>query len=221
MDNSNIWYLEQFDFWKVLKDEDIKFLDERLTKRTIKQDDIIRVEEYNYIYFLKSGIMKLVYLDEDGNERIKSLRKPGTIFGELNITSQTDKNVYAIAKEDAVVCLMTRDEFNYILDKNNALKVEVIKTFSERIHKLEKLVNDLVFKSSEERIIDFLMSFRDEFGESNDKGLMARNFISHDEIAKLTSTSRQFVTKTLNKLKKQGCVTYDNEYFYFHGSLEI
>ena len=220
MENSKIWYLEQFDFWKVLRPGDIEYLDQALTKRKISKDSIITVREYNHIYFLKSGIIKLVFLDKDGNERIKSILGPGTIFGELNITDHFDKNDYAVAKEDCIICLMKRDEFNYILNKNDALKVEIIKDFAERIHKLEKFINDLVFKGSEERIIEFLQGLRDEFGEHREDQIVTKNFLSHDEIAKLTSTSRQFVTKILNKLKKRGCLAYDSKYFYFKDSLD-
>lgn len=220
MDQSKIWYLEQFDFWKILKQDDVEYLDKTLTKRHFKKGQIINVREYSHIYFLKAGIIKLLFLDNDGNERIKSILGPGSIFGEQNLTHHDDMDDYAVAKEDSIICFMNRDEFNYILDKNDALKVEVIKNFAEQIHKLEKSINDLVFKGSEKRIIEFLQSFRDEFGKQDEDKVVAKNFLNHDEIAKLTSTSRQFVTKTLNKLKKRGCLEYDKNNFYFNGVLD-
>jgi len=96
------------------------------------------------------------------------------------------------------------------MEKHKSLKNGVLKVNGLRIKKLERRLHDLLYKDSPTRIKEFIFDYIQEFGEENENGKqIAKNLLSHKEIANLTNTSRQTVSNTLSKMQKDGLIEYD------------
>jgi len=74
---------------------------------------------------------------------------------------------------------------------------------------METRLENLVFKDSRSRIIDFLLELSDKRGERVGYETVVRKFLTHQEIANLTATSRQTVTTVLNDLRSKGLIKFD------------
>jgi CRP-like cAMP-binding protein len=67
----------------------------------------------------------------------------------------------------------------------------------------------LVFKDSRSRIIDFLLELSDQKGERVGFEIVLRKFMTHQELANMTATSRQTVTTVLNDLRSKDIIKFD------------
>ena len=76
---------------------------------------------------------------------------------------------------------------------------------------MEKRLESLVFKDSRSRIIEYLVDLNNEKGQRVGYEWVVRNFITHQEIANLTATSRQTVTTVLNELKTKNILTFNRK----------
>ena len=76
---------------------------------------------------------------------------------------------------------------------------------------MEKRLESLVFKDSRSRIVEFLVDLNSEKGERVGYEWVVRGFITHQEIANLTATSRQTVTTVLNELKTKNIITFNRK----------
>ncbi|MEM6724145.1 MAG: helix-turn-helix domain-containing protein, partial [Bacteroidota bacterium] len=65
------------------------------------------------------------------------------------------------------------------------------------------------FKDSRARIVEFLKELADERGQSVGFETVVRGFMTHQEIANLTATSRQTVTTVLNDLRNKNLITFN------------
>ena len=67
----------------------------------------------------------------------------------------------------------------------------------------------LIFKDAKSRIVDFIKRIADERGVPVGKETLIKTSLTHQDIAKLTATSRQTVTTTLNELKENNLIYFD------------
>ena len=97
------------------------------------------------------------------------------------------------------------------MDEHKSLKNGVLKIYGIRIKKLERRLHDLLYKDSATRILEFIIDYVHDFGQNVDDRIVAKNLLSHNDIANLTNTSRQTVSNTLSVLRKKGLLNYDSE----------
>jgi CRP/FNR family transcriptional regulator len=161
------------------------------------------------IYFLKKGSIKIVRLCDNGEEIIKDVINEGDIFGLLGLLYGENRNDYAVAMEDAVVCIIDAITLKKMMTENQKLNNYIFKLAGLRIQKLERKLESLIHKDAETRIADFIRDYILGFGKETDAFFVAKHLLSDSEIGKLTSTSRQTVNKTLNRLKRNGIIDFD------------
>jgi len=162
----------------------------------------------NSVFFLKRGSVKIVNAT---NDTVKYIVKRGNVFGELALF---DKEVaaeeVAYAMEDCVICYIESEQMEALMEKHKSLKNGILKVYGLRIKKLERRLHDLLYKDSPTRIKEFILDYLDEFGETNKTGhRVAKNLLSHKEIANLTNTSRQTVSNVLSAMRKKGLIDYN------------
>jgi len=76
---------------------------------------------------------------------------------------------------------------------------------------MESRLESLVFKDSRSRIVEFLTNLVAKKGQRVGYEWVIRNFITHQEIANLTATSRQTVTTVLNDLRTKNLLTFNRK----------
>ncbi len=168
------------------------------------------------IFFLKKGTVKIV---NTTNDTVKYIVKRGNLFGELALYDKeaSDEEV-AYALEDCIICYIESDMMEQLMEKHKSLKNGVLKLYGLRIKKLERRLHDLLYKDSSTRIKEFVEDYIEQFGEKNGEGrLIAKNLLTHKEIANLTNTSRQTVSNVLSRMRKEKSVEYD-VHFISNGS---
>ncbi|MGW9686470.1 Crp/Fnr family transcriptional regulator [Flagellimonas sp. 2504JD1-5] len=203
------WFLEGFSLFKKLGMPTMMKMCELLEMEHVDKGKIIAIgnRDKKSIFFLKSGAVKIV---NSTNNTAKYIVKKGNIFGELSLYDQETANEeQAVTLEDSVICYIESDMMEALMEKHKSLKNGVFKVYGLRIKKLERRLEDLLYKDSKTRIKDFIYSYIKEFGEDKQDRVEAKNLLSHKDIANLTNTSRQTVNNVLSNLRKDGHIDYD------------
>ena len=168
-------------------------------------------EHENSVFFLKKGSVKII---NTSNNTVKYIVKRGNIFGELALydkNAATEEVAYTL--EDCTICYIESEQMEKLMERHKSLKNGVLKIYGLRIKKLERRLNDLLYKDSSTRIKEFIIDYLEEFGETNESGRsIAKNLLSHKEIANLTNTSRQTVSNVLSTMRKEGIISYNDQF---------
>ena len=204
------WFLEGFNLFKKLGMISMMNICEILEMEAIDKNSIIELKKGHEksIFFLKKGTVKIV---NTTNDTVKYIVKRGNLFGELALYDKeaSDEEV-AYALEDCIICYIESDMMEQLMEKHKSLKNGVLKLYGLRIKKLERRLHDLLYKDSSTRIKEFVEDYIEQFGEKNGEGrLIAKNLLTHKEIANLTNTSRQTVSNVLSRMRKEKSVEYD------------
>lgn len=163
------------------------------------------------VYFLKQGKVKLSRYADDGREIIIALLGPGEIFGELGISGQQRRDETAEALEESIVCMLSVQEMERMLENNPQLNLRITKLIGLRLQKVESRLASLIFKSSEQRIYSFIYDSATAHGKETADGLEVVLRLTHEDIAKLTATARPTVSAVFSDLEKRNIIEYNRK----------
>ena len=216
------WYLAEFTLSQKLSKSQLDHICGHLVITHFRKGEQIQLNsgDRDNVYFLKRGAVKIVTDYDSGEEGIKHLVKQGDIFGLLNVIESETANDSAVAIIDSTICMISSSTLRQMMKGNTNLNNHLFKLAGLRIQKLERRLEDLIYKDAETRIREFITGYIKDFGERSGEKLVAKNMLSNRDIGKLTCTSRQTVNKVLNKLKLEGYLHFDkNEMLMEHKNL--
>ncbi|MFM2387811.1 MAG: hypothetical protein RL660_2568 [Bacteroidota bacterium] len=159
-----------------------------------------------HLYFLKSGYIKIGFIEESGKEIIKEVLGPGEIFGQYTLEVGNDVGEFARAyKGPASLCAFTINDFEQLLDRRPQLALRYSKTIGQKSKLFETRIGTLLSKDVKARLAQFLL---DNFGHA-EQGTTVENVLTHEDIASLIGSSRQTVTSMINGFAKFGLIKHD------------
>lgn len=207
------WYLENFSLFEKVSMAKLKQIESLTCMTRYKKNEPIYTPEQmeNNIFFLKKGKVKISTYTNDGEEFIKTVLRPGEIFGRLPFSPGSETTDFAYSLGDCIVCYMPAAEFENMVKNDIELNAEVMKFVGYRLKKLERRVENLSFKDSKTRLIELLIDFAEDMGKKVGTEYFIEQNLSHREIASLTATSRQTTTKALNQLREKGLIDFNRK----------
>ncbi len=208
---SKLWYFENFNLLESLTMKEMEELGKMTSMKNSSKGQVIYFSEdvSNRIYFLKAGKVKISRYSQDGKEVIINILGPGEIFGELALMDQGNRNEIAEVTEEAVICGVDINDLEQMLAMNPKFNLRITKFIGLKLKRIQNRLTSLIFKSSEERIRGFIKEISEEHGKIIGDEISVKLNLTHEDIAKLTATSRQTVTNVFSELEKHGVIFYD------------
>ncbi len=210
--NQALWYLENIDVTGIFcpKKLGMGALDQHPHRHFKKGEYIYLPDEHaDKIFFLIEGRVKIGTYGDSGKEITKAILNKGEVFGELSLIGEDKRRDFAYAMEDATACVLGVDDMKSLMRDHNGLSLFLMKIMGSRMLEMEQRLESLIFKDSRTRIIEFLYNLAKEKGQRVGYEQLVRKFMTHQEIANLTATSRQTVTTVLNDLRNKNILTFN------------
>jgi CRP/FNR family cyclic AMP-dependent transcriptional regulator len=213
---SKLWYLENFGMLKAHSKVEKEKLDNMAVMRNAPKKQVLYfpADSSNSIYMLKAGKVKISRISPEGRELILTILGPGEIFGELGITGQQEREEIAEVTDDAVICVVNIEDLQHMMKDNPKFNTEILKFIGFRLKRVQSRLESLIFKNAEQRICSLIKELAEDHGRpiAGDENYREIKLgLTHEDIAKLTATSRQTVTTQLNELEKSGILKYDRK----------
>ena len=211
--NHDIWFLENIDLTGIFCPKKLGASMDTHEYKEFRRGEYIYMSHdiADRIFFLTEGRVKIGSYSDSGKEITKAILSKGEVFGELAIVKSGKRGDFALAMEDTKCCVITKEELKELLREHNAFSLFLMKVLGSRALEMENRLESLVFKDSRKRIIEFLLEMQEKSGERVGYEYVIRKFITHQEIANLTATSRQTVTTVLNDLRSSDIIKFDRK----------
>lgn len=213
MSETEIWFLENIDAQGIFCPKKLGTDDGSHSYTSFKKGEFIFQpnEAANNIYFINTGRVKIGADGSDEKSVTKAILGPGEIFGEKVLAGETERHDFAQALEATELCIMPKTEMTNLFKDHNPLVAFMMRLIGNRAMEMEKRLESLVFKDSRSRIVEYLVDLNEKKGQRVGYEWVVRKFITHQEIANLTATSRQTVTTVLNELKNKNLLTFNRK----------
>ena len=213
-DELKYWYLRDHKLFKTLNFDQIKQLCIIGGFKNAKKGEIIYFSDSDVprIFLLKRGSIKIVSLDEEGNETIKDIIQKGDMFGEISLESDIQVNEYAKVLSDEVsICSFLLSDFEDLMLRNPQLALGYTKFVGLKMKRLSNNYTNLVSKDAKTRLLTFLKEWIEKEGVFDHDRVTLKNYLTQNDIAQIICTSRQTATTLLNEFVNSGLIEYNRK----------
>ncbi len=205
------WYLRDHKLFRTLSYSQIKQLCIIVGFKKAKKGDVIYFSSSDVprVFLLKKGNIKIVSIDDDGNETIKDIIQKGDLFGELELENDRNSNEYAKALTDEVaICSFLLSDFENLLLRNPNLALSYTKFVGLKMKRLKNNYANLVSKDAKTRLLSFLKDWAERDGNRDGNRITIENYLTQNDIAQIICTSRQTAVALLSELEVNGLMHY-------------
>ncbi len=213
MSDKSFWFLENKDLNDLFSQTKMSGGTQINNVVNFKKGDYVYMPEdsSDKIFFIISGKIKIGSYRENDKEVAHTILQKGDVFGELAMIGETSRKDFAQAIEDSEIIPIKLEEVKKQMKNHSGLSILIMKMMGARVHEMEQRLESLVFKDSRTRIIEFIILSLEKSGQRMGYEWVLRNFITHQDIANITATSRQTVTMVLNELKNENIIHFDRK----------
>ena len=213
-DELKYWYLRDHKLFKSLNASEIKQLCIISGFKKGNKGEIIHFSSSDLprIFLLKQGNIKIVSIDDDGNEIIKDIINTGDMFGELTLVNDPNSNEYAkVLSEDVSMCSFLMSDFENLLLKNPSLSISYTKLVGLKMKRIKNSYSNLISKDAKTRLNEFLKDWAEKEGKIEGGIVKIKNYLTQNDIAQIICTSRQTTTTLINEMEINGLLIYNRK----------
>lgn len=157
-------------------------------------------DECGAVAFVLKGTIRVSKIGENGREvnlyRVKS--GDSCILTISSVLSEIDYPATATVEEDVDVILLPAKTFKESVTQNYNLQEYIYKLLAERFLAVMTLIDEIVFKKMDERVVQLLLERLHEDGDTLS--------MTHDEMAVELGTAREVVSRVLKGVEKEGLI---------------
>ena len=202
------WFIRQNTLFADLPDREVEVLEQ--VSETVEVRRRSTVWEPGaaaaMVYVVRSGIIKVSKVSDEGRELTLHFFTRDHLFGELAIISDTPHDTVAEAFEDCNLLAISKDDFTRVMMRCPQLAMRMIRLVGERRRSLEDRVENLLFKSAHARLAGLFLELSQSFGVRDSRGVIVNLKLTHKEIASLIGATRETVSFAILDLRKDGLI---------------
>lgn len=208
--NLKYWYLHDHKLFRNLSYSEIDSLCILKRFKKSKKNEIIDLpfNEKERIYFLKQGTIKLIKMNDEGNETLLDILQKGDLFGDLNFEKPTkNEEFFKVVSEEAIICTFYRDKLEEVINKKPDFAFNYIKFIGFNFKKIQNGYRNILFKDAKTRLM-LLLNTIIEKEDAQSSFFVLPNYLTQNDIAQLICTTRQTIISLFKELEKDGILSY-------------
>lgn len=212
-------FLKQFTIFKNLSPSEMEPIIDIANSKKYKPGKIVFMqhEPITDVFFIQSGKVKIYKTDYDGREQLFRVLQQDDMFPHQGFFRKGNYPAHAEIMEEAVLVNIPILSFENFLLTNPEICIKMFEVLGGIIVELQNRLEEKILYSVYDQIVLLLLRLARDNGE-----LMADNIyrltisLTNGELANMIGSSRETVSRTLTKLKKQELISQD-----IHGFLMI
>lgn len=181
-------------------------------KSFAKKNIIFHEGDYgDTLYIIKGGRIKIAKVTMDGREKTLTILQPGDFFGEMALFDDLPRSATAEAIDPEVRLLaISKADFERVITENPQIALRIMRDLTRRIRQVNQQVEDLAFKDVHGRVASTLYNLMQTEGAKTGKTGVSLK-MTHQDLANMVGSSRETVTRALNRLQDQGVIAISHQ----------
>jgi len=201
-------FLRRVPLFEGLTDEDLEAIAKVTVSRSYDKDQIIILaeEEGEALFIIDSGQVKVSIVSEDGREVILSLLGDGAVFGELSLLDGKPRSANVVATENSALYMVRRADFLQLIYKVPKISIALLAELAARLRRTDRKIEGLALLDVTSRISETLLQLATDQGEQREEGILLPARPTHQQLANMSGTTRETVSRVLKRLESQGYI---------------
>ncbi len=208
---NKLWYLKHIRLFDGISPSEMQEMEKitRMEEVKKRQPFYLPGDPSSSVYLLKRGRVKLANTAASGKEVTFDILEPGEVFGELEVLEGLPRETAAEALDDAMICVIRREDFDRYLAMHPNITVKLTKLIGLRLRRIQSRIEDLVFRDVPARLAHLLVELSKSDSAQEPRGIRIKAKLTHQEMANLIGCSRETVSATLGQFRDEGLVQLD------------
>lgn len=171
--------------------------------RLFKKNQVVHYEgdSATGVYLVLSGKIKTIKMAEDGRELMTGIYLAEDFLGINIILSNKPHDDTATAIEDSYLCFFPKMQFDELLQLYPDVAAKFLRILSNEIRNKDAYLLQLAYHSVRKRIAEAILRLLKK--ENEETGSIS---ISRDDLAALSGTASETVSRTLTEFKNEGLI---------------
>lgn len=166
------------------------------------------------LYVLQRGRVR-EYKIIDARELTLIVLETGMVFGELALTNQELRGVYAQAMEPSEVSVISRNHLERLMREKPEVGLEVAHALSERLRWYETRLEDITLKDVPARLASLILLLIETEGVvSTHNQIKIPTHYTHRELGTVIGVKREAVTRAFARLQDLGAVELKRRHIF-------
>lgn len=158
------------------------------------------------LHILATGRVKLVRPALGDGEVLVDVVTPGTLFGDVAATGGSAYTDTATALTESCTLWISSADFRRLLREHPVVAMAVLDDVTARLEEAHQTVRRLSGGTVEQRVAATLLTLADKVGEPRDGAVLLQIPLSRGDLAAMTGTTTESVSRVLSRLHKDGLV---------------
>ena len=208
---SNLDHLRNVPIFSDLSVSDLEKISNKMVSRSYDKGQMILLEETHgeTFFVIKSGIVKVTRLSDDGREVILAILGESDFFGEMSLLDGEGRSANIVANEKAVVLTLSRNDFLSCLESYPKIAIALLEELAIRLRKSDKHIESLSLSDSQHRIGVTITRLAEEIGTIKKGRVYIKKLPYQQDIANMAGTSRETVSRTIKLFEEKKLLLRD------------
>lgn len=181
---------------------------------SIGEQLLVEGQQGDGIYFIRSGIAKIMINGRNGRSLILRLAGPGSVLGNRVSSGDDEQPLTVEAVEDLQVCYISLDLYKQLLEKSPELHKDVIQSLMDEIRLVENHTIHLSHLSVKERVARTLLHIAGLYHyQPGSNGF--RVHLERQDLADLSGTTKEQVSRMITELTNDALINFRGKHFKY------
>ncbi len=203
-------FLKHLPLFQGLEPEIIHSFSAKFIERSYKRNTLLYLngDPLDRIFLVFQGRIKIHKTNPDGSKLFARYYYQGDLFPQFGFFRNTAYMAEALVDTDSTLLVMMREDFEGLVQMYPELNVRIIQMMGEHIQLLENQLGETVIYDSTERVILLLLRLAESHSleKEDEKVVRLKERFTHRELAQMVGTTRETVSRVINRLKQEGYV---------------
>jgi CRP-like cAMP-binding protein len=161
-------------------------------------------EPASSFFILQRGLVKVSYINLNGEEKIINIYEPGEIFGELFLGKYPYRIGQAVALDSVTVYRMHQDELFHLIEHFPQVSINFIRHLVDGYRETLARLHALLRFDARTRLLGTLLSLARRHCCSDGEWFMLNPAITQEDLANMAGLNRSTVSSLINELRRDG-----------------
>jgi CRP/FNR family cyclic AMP-dependent transcriptional regulator len=172
-----------------------------------------------HLYYIISGSVTVIVVDDDGREIIVAYLNEGDFFGEMGLfdDKNEERSAWVKTKTSCEIAEIAYEKFHELRLSHPEFMLALCAQMAHRLRNTTRKVSDLAFLDVTGRVAGALLDLtREPDAMTHPDGMQIK--ITRQEIGRIVGCSREMVGRVLKTLELQGLVSVSGKTMVVYGT---
>ena len=179
-----------------------QLVDQGLKVKNYAKDSVIYEPgmQPRYVYFIKSGEVRMVTVSDEGKEFIQGVFKAGQHFGEPALLINRPYLAFTITNKDSQLIAVNKEDFFNLIKNEPDFSMNLIQTLSHRLFYKSMMLEELANEKADHRLLTIINYLLHDITEGENLK------VTRQELADMTGLRVETVIRGVKMLAERGLI---------------